>query len=62
MPVQFDDDLFSRCRSGRLFPLGYEYDVTKSVSLNGGYTRYQSLGGNSKADVNLFSLGLKYRF
>lgn len=52
----------SQSGAGYLLGLGYEYDVTKSVSLNGGYTRYQSLGGNSKADVNLFSLGLKYRF
>lgn len=52
----------SESGAGYLLGLGYEYDVTKSVSLNGGYTRYQSLGGNSHADVNLFSLGLKYRF
>ncbi|MCP1573458.1 opacity protein-like surface antigen [Herbaspirillum rubrisubalbicans] len=48
--------------TGYLLGVGYEYDLTKSFSINGGYTRYQSLAGHSNADVNFFSAGLKYRF
>lgn len=52
----------SRSGTGYLLGLGYEYDLTKSFSINGGYTRYEGLGGQSNADVNLFAAGLKYRF
>ncbi|ONN64145.1 porin family protein [Herbaspirillum sp. VT-16-41] len=52
----------SKSGTGYLLGLGYEYDLTKSFSINGGYTRYEGLGGQSKVDVNLFAAGLKYRF
>lgn len=52
----------SKSGTGYLLGLGYEYDLTRSFSINGGYTRYEGLGGHSNADVNLFAAGLKYRF
>ncbi|MBG7620554.1 porin family protein [Herbaspirillum sp. AP02] len=52
----------SKSGTGYLLGLGYEYDLSEIVSINGGYTRYEDLAGHSNADVNFFAAGLKYRF
>lgn len=48
--------------SGYLFGLGYEFSFSQSLGARVAYTRYENLGGQSSDDLNLFSLGLKYKF
>lgn len=62
----YRNDTFSKSGNGYQFALGYEYDMTQHLSANAAYTRMQRLGGDwgsdTKANANLYTVGLKYRF
>ncbi|MGO0789038.1 porin family protein [Herbaspirillum seropedicae] len=60
--ISIDTVQVSASGTGYLLGVGYEYDLARSVSIGGGYTRLENLGGRSNIAVNLWSATLKYRF
>jgi opacity protein-like surface antigen len=47
---------------GYLLGVGYELDLSRNLSANVGYTRYQRVAGLENSKLGVISAGAKYRF